>query len=291
MQNLRPSRFLCVRPLLPRVQLQHSVSTRRVTKNGIGIETGLKPGSGSEFSGFVNADYSTLTGMDMHGKLATNGSVEGKLGLNKVGGLAGLLLNIKASQSVIGPGGLIGLEYTNPVYSLGLHLHGETPLAQPRQFRTSFETTGSLNVGGTGVSVAGQTKVGLTGGELLEYNVGAEYGHGPSTFTLSTAKKFESLIASYFVKAVPSVDLGVTVDASLPTGVGTLAVGSEYRLDRDTTLKVKADTDRLVSTSVEHRLFNPMLRMGVASEIDVKSGLEANRFGLSLTLGDFAWAS
>ena len=128
------------------------------------------------------------------------------------------------------------------------------------------------------------------GADVTETNVGLEYEQDDYIASMYTEKNLSTMTAAYFQRLTPSHVLAAQFSYNLKTRQDRkLVVGSEYRIDADTTLKVKAELPAGdVSTHVEHRLANPRVLLGVASGFNLKSQkLAADRVGINLTVGEF----
>jgi hypothetical protein len=173
-----------------------------------------------------------------------------------------------------------------------------------------FATTGSVDVnhsdtatsaildasgvvGWEGVSVGGQVSVDVNSPQKpKDYNVGAEYTRDAATFTVLTEEKGD-IIHGYYLHQVSSAhQVGVQFDyapLAKPEKQRVLTLGTEYQLDVDTSVKAKADTTGLIQTAIQHNLQNPSLQLGLAASFSRKNAncLQAEKFGLSLTFGDY----
>jgi len=260
---------------------RHLLSLRKITKNGIGIESGFKCGAMGT-NGYLGADYS-FPGVDVSGQLDTDGDSKGKVRYHHAGGIFSLGLNF-GGDGWKGASGVFGAEYSNSLCALGATLHADPK--KKGKYQTHADGGGSLKVLDTGASVGAHVKADTTHGTLTDANVGVEYAYGPGIATLVTTKKFTGFTTSYFVKACPVADLGACVDITPQTRVYSLA--TEWRVDRDSTIKAKIDSTGALSTVFEHRMFNPLVRFGFSSSMDLhKRSLAANKFGIGLSLGDY----
>jgi hypothetical protein len=146
----------------------------------------------------------------------------------------------------------------------------------------------NLSVGGK-VTIDTASKAAPT-----DYNFGAQIVGNGFVATGLTEKKRTALTLSYFQR----VDRNQVVGASATFGIAkptrSLTFGTDYKVDIDTLARayVKIDSSKDVSTvglSVTHRLANPKVELGVATEYNVSqaSAPQAAKFGVTVTAGDF----
>jgi hypothetical protein len=150
-------------------------------------------------------------------------------------------------------------------------------------------------VGFEGLSVGGQLAfdVSQSAQKVSDINVGAEYTRDDSTFTLLTEKKGDVIRGSLHHLIRPNYQVGFQFDYS-PRAEDVkkqrvFTAGTEYQLDVDTTVKAKVDTTGVIQTAISHNLQNPSLQLAMAASFTRKSAdcLSADKFGLSLTFGDY----
>lgn len=144
--------------------------------------------------------------------------------------------------------------------------------------------TASASYGMDGITVAftGKTTDFAT---LKDYNAAAQYSKGDVTLSLVTSEKFEKVTVSFFQKWTKSLDWGAKMQL-LPQS-NLLTVGSEYKVDKATTLKAMASTDGKVACAVEHKVKDPEFKMNLAAAFDTNKGLTAQKFGVGLSFGDY----
>jgi len=272
-------------------KFQHTVSSRTTAKSG---NVTFESGGGSLASGGTGAyllgEYRFPNSSSVSAvKFDTVGGVEFRSRWDKLLDTAGLSWSNRltvGSEGACGDISVQDLEYQTKQVAFGLGLQSANPLTS-KQRKAVVEATSSVNVGDTGLTIAGQTKLDAGEARLLDFNVGAEYASGPITTTLKTTKSMTGLTAAYFHKLWSDVDAGIEADFKR-TGVDTVSTGVEYRLYRETTVKGKVNSLGTVSTAVEHRLADPRLKFGLSTSFDLSGPdrLVANKFGLSMTFGD-----
>lgn len=160
-------------------------------------------------------------------------------------------------------------------------------------FGSNFAGKNVVNASGAlgfdGVAVGGAAQFCLASGCAKDYNVGAEYTQKDLTATLVTSNKGEDITTSFFQKISSTFSVGTRLNIEGEAGSRTLAVGSEYALDANTTVKKSLDSNGIVNVAVSHTLANPAAKVNVAAQFDALSSdcCKANKFGVCITLGDF----
>jgi len=150
-------------------------------------------------------------------------------------------------------------------------------------------------VGFEGLSVGGQLAfdVSPSAQKVSDINIGAEYTRDDTTFTLQTEKKGDVIRGYLHHKIRPSYQVGFQFDyeprAEDVKKQRVLTAGTEYELDVDTTVKAKVDSNGVIQAAISHNLQNPSLQVAMAASFTRKSAdrLSADKFGLSLTFGDY----
>jgi voltage-dependent anion channel protein 2 len=122
-----------------------------------------------------------------------------------------------------------------------------------------------------------------------DYNFGAEYSQKDLTATLVTSNKLEDITASYFQKVSGDVQLGASITVKPETGTRLFTFGTNYVLDKATTIKAKANSSGIVGTSVTHVLAAPKAKVCISAEFDslASDSLRAQKLGVSVNLGEF----
>jgi len=253
------------------------------TQNGITIETTSNVTQG--FKGTVNTKYVNRDFGEVEVEVSTNASDANKANLK----LKKLAQGLVATVGVASSGKDIKSSCGKPVTSADVEFSQEFFAAQA-VIKTDCEKSkvdvyGS--VGYDGLSVGGQ--VVYAGNAISETNVGVEYAQKDLTVSAYTEKNVEVVNVSFFQRLQKETAVGASIKYPLSSGDRTLTVGVEHQLDFDTVVKAKAELPTgVVSTAVEHKLFNPKMQFTVAAEFNAKSTpFVANKFGCGLTFGDF----
>jgi len=275
-------------------RFQHQVSSKTIVRNGnVTFESGAGSLPTGATSGFLQGEYrfpSTASAASL--KFDTVNGLECRSRWDKVLNTAGLSWNNKltvGSEGSCGDVSVQDFEFQNKQLAIGLGVQSPNPLTSAGAGHTVVEATGSVIVGETGLVLAGQSKFNAVAQSLVDFNIGTEFTTGPVTATVKTTRSMTGLTTSYFHKLWSEVDVAAEADLKRE-GLESASFGTEYRLDRETTLKAKMSTLGTVSTSVEHRLADPRLKLGLCTSFDAtgREQLVANKFGFSLTYGDFS---
>lgn len=151
----------------------------------------------------------------------------------------------------------------------------------------SANASGAL--GFDNVAVGGAAAFCCTSGTVKNYNVGAEYSAKDLTASMVTSNKTEDITTSFFQKLSSSFAVGTRLNIEGEAGSRTLAVGSDYVLDKSTNVKTSFDSNGIVNVNVCHILANPAAKVNVAAQFDALSSdvFKANKFGIGVTVGDF----
>jgi len=160
--------------------------------------------------------------------------------------------------------------------------------------------TGSAVIGFEGLSVGGEVKVAAGSkksdhdsvADVEDYNVGAQYEASDYTATLKTSEQGNNLEGQYIHKVDSALQVAgkfqTKLDGSDDPG-RLVGLVTEYKVDANTTLKLRGDTRKVVAVAIDHRFSNPKLQVGVASSWGIVGFSVPNPkdFGLSLTFGDY----
>jgi len=150
--------------------------------------------------------------------------------------------------------------------------------------------TGAGVIGFEGLSVGGEVKYNTNKSKDIEdYNVGAQYDDKDFTATLKTAKLGNDLTGSYIHKVNGDLSVGGQFNTKLDgTDDRSAGVASEYKVDANTTVKLRGNTKKVAAVALEHRLANPRLALGFASSWNLVgfSAPTPKDFGISLVFGD-----
>lgn len=257
-----------------------SATTTNKTANGLTFETkGVNNGKAIVGSTKVTAKNLGSKAAEFEGEVDTSGTAKAKLTTKK------LLDNTKVTVSGNGAksSGALEVEYAQDFIAVKTKVDVNAKKAD-------FE--GSATIGQDGLSVGGVVKGNLTfegtQAAVKDYNVGFQYAGADYQAALVTENKGDKVKVSYFHQVNSAHALGARFTYDQNSGSRGLELGTQYKVDGATTLKVKADTSGDVSTNVEHTLSNPKVKVNVSSGFDAKSySFKTNKFGVGLSFGDY----
>jgi len=139
-----------------------------------------------------------------------------------------------------------------------------------------------------GFTAGATSSVDLTGGNfaLKGLDFGAQYQHGKMYAALATVKNQSLVKLSLYNSFGSSLAGGAAVEYKLKNSSTLITVGTDYSLDKATTVKGKATHTGALSFAVEHRL--DFMKLAVSAELDALNlGAPASKFGLSVVYGDY----
>jgi len=169
--------------------------------------------------------------------------------------------------------------------SLGVRTDGQLTLVD-----------GVASVGYDNVSVGGKVTVDTASKSAPnDYNLGVQYNGCDFIASAFTENKRSVLNVSYFQRFAsgPQQNFGAVLAIGLTKPSRTLTVGTDYKVDADTSVRAQAKIDSSASSttlmaSVEHRLPNPQCLLAVSADFNVTpQTVNPGRVGVSLTFGDF----
>jgi len=139
-----------------------------------------------------------------------------------------------------------------------------------------------------GISIGGVVALDASGSPK-DYNVGAEYAQKDLIASIVTSKKCEDINISVFHNVCPAMQLGASMAVQPEKSARTYTFGTEYKLDKTTTVKAKATSEGIVGTSVTHNLASPAMKVQLSSEYNVLSDdvFKAQKFGVAVNLGEY----
>lgn len=151
----------------------------------------------------------------------------------------------------------------------------------------------SAVIGFDGLAVGGQVDYDSTKQDFTDFNLGFQYSQSDSTFTLRTKKKGDVVNASYYQKVNSDYQVGCSYVFAPYNSKAcmqkVLTIGSQYKLDKSTTLKTKLDTSGVIAASLQHKIPSPNVKVTVSGAFTKKSldTFSADKFGICLAMGDF----
>lgn len=145
-------------------------------------------------------------------------------------------------------------------------------------------------VGHQGLFVGGTTKLNGNTQQLTDYNISAQYSKGDYVVAVKTTDRLGKASASY----IHNINADLTVGGSYLYQIqntqldNVLALATSYSVDRNTAVKAKFSSEKLLTVALEQRLDNPRVKLGLATEYNVgNQSFTPEKFGISLSLGEF----
>jgi hypothetical protein len=276
---------------------KYTVQTKNKTASGLVFTTGGDFDSKNNVTGNLKLNVKRDFG-EAEGSLSTGGPAKVEIKLKKLGP-KGLVVTVtgdtaasfKKTAKFSRPTAKVAVEYSQDF------------IAGSASVETSFTKTnvltGAVVIGFDGLSVGGEVKFDTDSkareeakSEIEDYNVGAEYAATDFTGTLKTSEQGNVLTASYIHKVSGDLTVGGEFKTKLDgsdEGRG-LSVASEFKVDANTSVKLRGDTSKTAVVAVEHRLANPRVLIGAASKWGIDKDFSAPKpkdFGITFTFGDF----
>jgi len=261
---------------------QNLIQQKHKSKSGLVFTSGAELGNG--ITGTLKLNYKQPSG-EAEGEIQTNGNGKGSLKFKKLAD--GVVATVSADAK--------NKDFGSVSTGKGLVDYQQEFFSGSASVETSFfdrtQLVGSGVIGFDGLSVGGEVKFDAKHvNDVDDYNVGAEYAQPDYTATIKTARRGDDLTASYFHKVSAEHQVGAQFLARLSGGDDkVLTLGTEYKVDEATTVKLKGDTKGDFAGVLQHDLKNPSVRFGLSSLFDARSpsALTAKKFGLAVTFGDY----
>ena len=280
-------RRLLLDTLTKKFEYKHKLTTIATNRNGLRIESGAILQDSGSAVGYVKTRFPSIPYGTLITELYTDASNESKAEFSFRNLPAGLTLTTTAAgkdkdKAFAGPVGALEATYRQENVATALKAKSDGSV---------HKVEANVSAGWAGISIGGVVALDASNGaDVTETNVGLEYEQDDYIASMYTEKNLSTATAAYFQRLTPSHVLAAQFSYNIQTRADRkLVVGSEYRIDADTTMKVKAELPSGdVHTHVEHRLANPRILLGVASAFNIKSQkLAADKIGLNLTVGEF----
>jgi len=276
---------------------KHVLQTKNKTASGLVFTSGGDFDSKNNVTGNLKVNYKKDWFGEFEGSVSTAGPAKAEIKLKKlVKGLTVTLTGDTAPAFAVTKAGAKPPKFTHSTVKVGADYAQEFfagSASVETQFRKPTLFSGAAVIGYDGLSVGGEVKLDAEKitKDVEDYNVAAEYQATDFTATLKTESQGSKLTAQYIHKV--NADVQVAGEFKTPLD-GTedgreFGIASEYKVDASTVVKARASTNKVFAVAVEHRLPNPRVQLGVASQWDIVgfSAWNPKAFGLSLTFGDY----
>ena len=254
------------------------VEVKSKTPSGITF-TPTATKSGDAVSGSLKAAYPVMKGFDGEATFGTNGSLE--LQIEAADAITkGLTLTAECSKAAAGKPGLLAsanliAEYKSADFTC----------------KTSFDYYKS-DLLASASTVFGALTCGLdcgystAKGSLGKYAAACQFVQPDFTVGAKCEDKGgkKTLSCSYFHKVSGDMQLGVAIAKPLAKADVAIEFGTAYKLDKDTTVKAKVDSEGILCCSYKQKI-SSLTTMTLAAQVDtVNLSDNKHKFGLQLNL-------
>jgi len=158
----------------------------------------------------------------------------------------------------------------------------------------------SGSIGADGLSVGGQVEAVYEKEEvkLRDFNMGFQYTGRDFVAALFTkvgrerngvfqGGNSEDMAISYIHRVSPTYAVAAQFDVDKARDP-VMAVGVDYRLDKQSDIKVIGNTEGVIHTRLTHVLADPRVKFSVASQFDAHAfSFQSKKFGIAASFGDF----
>lgn len=254
------------------------VEVKMKTSNGVTF-TPIATKTGESPSGSLAAKYSFMPWLEGEATLGTNGSLD--LTLEAVDALTkGLVLKAECAKAAADKPALLAsanliAEYKSDAFSC----------------KTSYDCykndlLACVTTAVSDITCGVDCSYCVTKGSLTKYAAAAQFVQ--PDFTAMT--KYEAkggkgtLSCSYFHKVSGDMQVGVAVAKPLAKPDMNIEFGCAYKLDKDTSVKAKVDSEGVMCTSYKLKV-SPITTMTLAAQVDtVNLADNKHKFGLQLNI-------
>jgi len=250
-----------------------TVAIKSSTANGVTLETTGEAQKGGDYGGKVKATYKQADVGTFESEFNTSGATTYSVKADKLA--KGLTIKASGDEK---PAGKLDVDYAKEFYavSLGVDVARDS---------TAVESAGV--VGFDGLSTGGSVKYDISGQQLSDYNAGVEYTQPDFTATVKTANQADKVSLSYLHKVSGDMTLGGLFHYDIVSGKRVLTAGGSYRIDDANSSKLKADSEGILSTVLEHRLRKALAKVVLSSEFNLRNqSAVPEKFGVAVNFGD-----
>jgi voltage-dependent anion channel protein 2 len=255
------------------------VEVKSKTPSGVTFTPTATKSEKGDFSATLKAAYGILPWLDGECTFGTNGSVS--LSLEAADALTkGLTLTAECDKATKEGGSLLAsanmiADYKSELFSCKTEyeMYKQTLLASCSTVYSTF----AFGLDGS-YSVAK--------GSLGKYACAMQFVQPDFTIASKMEDKSGSktLKCSYFHKVSGDMQLGVSIEKPLAKPDMTIEFGTAYKLDKDTTVKAKVDSDGILCASYKQKI-SPLTTMTLAAQVDtVQLSDSKHKFGLQLNV-------
>jgi hypothetical protein len=241
---------------------------------GVKLESGGVHSKG--LVGYTKANWTDDYLGDVEVEAHSCGLAKGQFKLNNVAD--GVNLTVSGAAS-----GCVGLEANYAQENIAATLKAGHNLN-----KGCTSVSASAVLGFDGVSVGGQVDLDASGSPK-DYNVGAQYSAKDLVAAMVTSNKGDDITVSFHQKVSCCTSLGASMLVKPESGSRAYTFGTDYSLDKNTGIKVKAGSCGTVGVAVSHTLADPKVKLGISAQFNALSDdiFKAQKFGICLNFGEF----
>jgi hypothetical protein len=265
-------------------EFEHTLKVQSANRSGLKLESGAILANSGELKGYVKSTFPRFSFGSVSAELYTDASSDSKVTLALTGLPKGLTISpsISAKDKSFGAA-MAGVDVNYSQEYFATSVTAKSDLEK-------HLVDASISLGEGGVSVGGNIALDVSSGaDIKSMNYGVDYQQDDYTASIYTENNMQSVTAAYFQRLNVDHVLGAQFKYAVGGGARAMTIGSEYRVNPNTTVKTKIDVPSGdVAAHVEHRLANPSILVGVATAFNVRSQkIAADKIGLNFALGDF----
>lgn len=266
-------------------EFEHTLKVQSANRSGLKLESGAILGNAGELKGYVKSTFPRFSFGSVSAELYTDASSDSKVTL----ALSGLPKGLTISPSVSAKDKNFGAAMAGVDVNYSQEYFATSVTAKSDLEKHLVDA--SVSLGERGISVGGNVALDVSSGaDVKQMNCGIDYQQDDYTASIFTENNLSTVTAAYFQRLNVDHVLGAQFKYALNGGQArSMTIGSEYRVNANTTVKTKVDVPSGdVAAHVEHRLANPSVLVGVATAFNLRSQkIAADKIGLNFALGDF----
>jgi len=266
-------------------EVEHTLKVNSANRSGLKLESGAVLGNAGELKGYVKSTFPRFSFGSVSAELYTDASSDSKVTL----ALSGLPKGLSISPCVSAKDKSFGATMAGVDVSYSQQYFATSITAKSDLEKHLVDASASL--GESGFSIGGNIALDVSSGaDIKAMNCGIDYQQDDYTASFYTENNLSTMTAAYYQRINVDHVLGAQFKYALNGNhPRSMSIGSEYRVNPNTTVKTKVDVPSGdVAAHVEHRLVNPSVLVGVATAFNVRSQkIAADKVGLTFGMGDF----
>jgi len=251
------------------------VKIKTTSVSGVSFETTVRASSkSSDFIGLFKGIFKRPDFGTVETNLTTDGKVKVSLEMDKI--RPGLVAKLTSELDTAN----IDMGYSREYVATSVGVTAK---------QNNYYLDESLALGYEGLSIGTALKYNVNSSVIEDFNVGTKFAQPDFTIALKTAESQQKITGSYIHNVSPDVVVGgcfaYNLNPKTPSNV--LSLVASYALDRDASAKVKFSSNGILTGAWEQRVFNPKLKIGLATEYLLKNQSPTlEKLGCTFTFGD-----